>query len=309
VKTVCGVYENVNIASGTYVAIGNFDGIHKGHTALIKALTKKAKNFGIPSVLYTFENHPVNVLNGSEPLKTLTTNVQKEKIVSALGVDMLFFDDFERVKDLTPEEFVKKILVDRFGAKMVFVGENNRFGKRAAGDAALLVELGKKYGFLVHVEKSVQVAGAVCSSSFIRQALNEGDIPLANAILGRRFSLQGTVIEGKKLGRTYGFPTINIALPPLICTPKHGVYATNALVGENVYPAITNVGTTSFDEVKIERIETHILNFDDDLYGKNIEIQFLYHLRDFIPFDNTDSLKQQLQLDKENRLKRMEEKS
>ncbi len=299
-KTVKGDKGELKLNSGTSVAIGNFDGVHKGHTKLLKKLSEISKAFGLISLVYTFSEHP-------QKSKAITDLSEKIEIIENLGVDILYLEDFEKVKDLYPEEFIKDILIDKLNAKHIVIGENNRFGKNAEGDAELLKKLSEKYGFSVTVVKHVYIDGVLCSSTEIRKCIENGNVKKANELLGRNYKISGDVISGKKLGRTYGFPTANLKFSYTKVTLKSGVYATNVCFGEKVYRAITNVGTTSFDETEIKRIETFIIDFEGDLYGKTINIEFIEKMRDFIPFENIKELEEQLIKDKENRLNITEE--
>ena len=287
----------------TAVTIGNFDGIHKGHQKLLHSLITLSKQEHLTPVVYTFLKHPLNSLKGDGTRKTITDRAQKKEVFCKLGIDTVIFEAFENVKDLAPEEFVKQVLVDKLHMKLAVVGENNRFGKNSAGDVALLRRLGEQYGFLVHVVKPLLMNGVVCSSSEVRNAVISGNVGLANQLLGRPFRLAGTVVNGKKLGRTYGFPTANILVPKGGLTPKYGVYATTAYAAGLPYPAITNVGTTSFDKVKVERVETHFIGFDGDLYGQTIKIDFLCWMRGFVSYRSVEELEKQLKSDREDRLK------
>ena len=203
---------------------------------------------------------------------------------------------------MSPENFVKNILVDKLRAKLVISGVNNRFGKNAEGDVTLLKELGEKYGFLVEVVEPFYVDDTLCSSTEIRKCIENGEIKKADKLLGRNYKIQGEVISGKKLGRTYGFPTANLKFSKTKVIPKNGVYATRVRVNEKIYKAITNVGTTSFDKEEIKRIETFIIDFNGVLYGTSLNIEFLEKMRDFIPFEDVSQLETQLIKDKENRL-------
>ena len=289
----------LHINSGTVVTIGNFDGVHLGHRVLLKVLTEHAKQHGLKSLVYTFLEHPLAVMK--KEVRIITNQDQKRRLIAENNVDMIHFADFASVKDLEPEQFVKEVLIDCFHMKMAVIGENNRFGKHSGGDASMLCVLGKKYHFPVHVVPSLTIDGVVCSSSEIRKKIWLGEMERATKLLGMPFSITGTVIDGKQLGRTYGFPTANIKPEPGYVVPKCGVYATNACVDGKKYPAITNVGETSFDKTKIFRIETHILEFCGDLYGHTITIEFLRYMRDISPFSSTLELQEQLKRDKEMR--------
>lgn len=300
-QTICADYKKVNSEAGTVVAIGNFDGVHKGHQKLLELLKDKAKEKGVPSVVYTFSEHPKNIIPGAGGQKLIYGNDMKENLIADTGVHTLFFEDFTKVKELSPEKFVAEILVGKFNIKAAVIGKNGRFGKKSSGTAELLKELGDNYGFEVLVVEPVETDGIVCSSTEVRGAISAGEFEKCEKLLGRAYSVQGTVIGDKRLGRTYGYPTANI-VPDMRCVDiKLGVYATNTKIGTKTYKSITNVGTTSFDEPEKLRIETHILDFSSDLYGKEITVEFLYYMREFKNFVNTDELRIQLDEDKKER--------
>ncbi|MBQ3181529.1 MAG: bifunctional riboflavin kinase/FAD synthetase [Clostridia bacterium] len=293
-------YKKVNIAGGTAVAIGNFDGVHKGHQKMLDTLKKVSYDLGVPSVVYTFSEHPLNVF--SKKSQTLIySNEKKAELIEKSGIHTLFFEDFSSVRGIEAEDFVKEILINKFNISAVVIGEDGRFGKSGKGDAALLKEVAKTYGFSVHVVESVKVGEVVCSSTKIRERISSGDVVGAAEMLTRSYSLSGVVIADKQLGRTYGYPTANIVLDDGYIAPKRGVYATNVYIDGRGKKAITNVGTTSFDKEEKERIESHILDFSGDLYGKKIEVEFLYYMRDFKNFVTVDELKNQLDEDKKTR--------
>jgi len=296
----------LNISCPTAVTIGNFDGVHLGHQKLLGELTAQAKKHNAKSLVYTFSEHPVQILKGNLP--ALSGREEKIRLMEKAGVDILYFADFLSVKDLPPTEFVDEVLLKELRMQVAVIGENNRFGKMSSGDASLLCQLGEERGFPVYVVAFHKVDGVVCSSSAIRESLINGKIEQAEKLLGRPYSVSGTVVDGKHLGRTYGFPTINMMPPESSLLPKTGVYATNATVKGKTYPAITNVGETSFDEKKIFRIETHILDFNEDVYGEDAEITFLRYMRDIQPFASTEKLEDRLKKDREIRYHMREEK-
>lgn len=300
-QTISKDYKKVNTAGGTAVAIGNFDGVHKGHVKLLGVLKEKANELGVPSVVYTFSEHPKNVMAGETVQKLIYGNADKEKLIKDTGVHTLFFEEFSAVRELEPEEFVKEILIDKLNVKAVVMGENGRFGKKSQGDARMLQKLGKEYGFEVLIVESFMVEKTICSSTEIRSAIEAGDFEKCEKLLGRAYNVSGVVVKDKGLGRTYGYPTANLV--PDINRPfiKKGVYSTNTTFDGKTYKSITNVGTTSFDDVDKLRIETHILGFDGDLYDKEITVEFLYYMRDFKSFISTDELKIQLDEDKKER--------
>ncbi len=300
-QTVHADYKKVNTAGGTAVAIGNFDGVHKGHKKLLDVLKSVACERGVPSVVYTFSNHPKNVMLGEGSQKLIYPNEIKECLFAKMGIHTLFFEDFAAVRDLEAEEFVKEILIDKLNIKAAVIGANGRFGKKSAGNALMLKELGERHGFEVFVVEPIVVGDVVCSSTEVRASIEAGDFAKCESLLGRPYSVSGVVVEDKHLGRTYGYPTANLIPESARPDIKRGVYATVTKIGDKAYKSITNVGTTSFDEVEKSRIETHILDFNGDLYAKAITVEFLYYMRDFKSFVSTDELKSQLDEDKKER--------
>lgn len=300
-QTVHADYKKVNTAGGTAVAIGNFDGLHKGHQKLLTILKEKAKELGTPSLVYTFYDHPRNVMLGEGAQKLIYPNEIKECLFAEMGIHTLFFEDFTAVRDLEPEEFVKDILIDKLNIKAAVIGANGRFGKKSAGDAQMLKKLGERYGFEVLVVEPIVVGDMVSSSTQVRSAIEAGDFKKCEKLLGRPYSVSGVVVEDKHLGRTYGYPTANLIPDDARPDIKRGVYATITKIGDKAYKSITNVGTTSFDEIEKSRIETHILDFNGDLYAKAITVEFLYYMRDFKSFVSTNELKSQLDEDKKER--------
>ena len=258
---------------------------------------------GLHSMVYTFDVHPVNAIKGANTLKLIADNEYKEELLSACNLDTLFFEKFEDVKDLSPEEFVRDILVEKLNMKVAVVGLHNHYGKNSEGDVKLLRELGQKYGFLVHMIKPLYFDDVLCSSTKIRECIENGDVEMAAELLGRPFKITKPVVVGKKLGRELGYPTANMIPEPGQLIPKDGVYATNAYVDGAAYKAITNVGNdpTVGDDGKLQ-VETHIIGFDGDVYNETLEIEFLYKIRDEQKFDNLEALKAQLAEDEKVRL-------
>ena len=301
-QTLFGDYKKVNSAGGTAVAIGNFDGLHKGHQKILKTLKEVSLRLGIPSVVYTFSEHPINVMRGG--LKVICTNEKKQKLIEKEKIHTLFFDEFEKVRELTPEEFVEEILIGKFNIKAVVIGKTGKFGKNSEGNAEILQKLGKKHGFSVIVADAVKVFGTICSSTEIRKKLASGEVDKACELLGYSYSIDGIVKGDKHLGRTYGYPTANIFPDESLLLPKCGVYATDVIFHGESHKAITNVGSTSFDTDGKIKIESHILDYSGNLYDKQIKVEFLYRMRDFKNFVNTEELK--LQLDEDKKMRKLE---
>lgn len=281
----------------TAVALGNFDGIHLGHQKLINYMVNRSKEIGVKPSLLLFKNHTKKTISRNSP-KIITINEQKFKIAEDLGVEIIYLLDFdENIMKLSGEKFVEDIILDKINAKLVTIGFDYRFGFKASGDANYLIELGKKYDFEVKVVEPVYVDDKIVSSSRIRELISEGKVEEARKNLGRPYSFIGKVIPGSKRGTELGFPTANIQLLDNFVIPKTGVYLTNTIINNVKYVSATNIGyNPTFDENKL-KIETHILDFTDNIYGKNIEIEFIKFIRDDIKFNNPKDLIRQMKQD------------
>lgn len=280
------------------VALGNFDGIHLGHRALIDEAVRTAKQKGIRSAVFTFSEHPRNVMAGRIVIKNIIYDDEKIELLEKAGVDYLFSLPFdEKMRTQTPESFVRDLLVGRFRADTAICGFNFTYGHRAVGTAETLKAAGQHYGFDVVVIPSVEVEGDVVSSTLIRSCISEGDIRRASELLGRSYSIRGTVIHGQKLGRTIGFPTCNITVDESMVTPANGVYITNCRLDGVRYCSVTNVGNKPTVGRFEKNIETNILNFSGDAYGKIIEVEFIKQIRVEKKFSGLEELKEQIRDD------------
>lgn len=281
----------------TAIALGNFDGIHMGHQGLIKAMILKSKELGLKPSVLLFQNHTKMTLEGKGP-QLLTTLEQKYSVLEDLGVEIIYTMEFnEQIMKLTPEEFVRDILVNKINIKAVIIGTDYRFGHKASGDANLLKELGNKYAFQVTILDPVYIDGNKVSSTLIRELLSKGDLEAVKLLLGREYTLTGKVVGGKKIGKTMGYPTANIELVYNSVIPKNGVYSTKTIVDGKTYLSATSVGfNPTFKEDSL-KIETHILDFNGDLYGKVIRLVFVKYLRDELKFENIEELKKQIDKD------------
>ncbi|MFC7550214.1 bifunctional riboflavin kinase/FAD synthetase [Plantactinospora sp. GCM10030261] len=288
------------------VTIGVFDGVHRGHQATIGHAVKRAKDLGVQSVVVTFDPHPSEVVRpGSHPAM-LTEPARKAELIEALGVDVLcvvpFTPDFSR---LPAEEFVHDILVEHLHAAVVVVGENFRFGHRAAGDVALLERLGRTFGFGVEGGPLVAADGTVFSSTYIRSCVDAGDVTAAAAALGRAHRLAGVVIRGDQRGRQLGFPTANLLCHRYAAIPADGVYA-GWLVrdaaragadGRTMLPAAVSVGTNPTFSGPDRRVEAYVLDFEGDLYGERLALDFVAHLREQRRYPSVEPLIEQMNED------------
>lgn len=283
------------------VALGNFDGVHKGHAALIEKTVDTAHKNGLLACVYTFEKHPSNFKNGFSGL--ITDNEEKEEILRGMGVDILYFDDFEKVKNFSCSEFCEKILAGTLHAELAVCGKNYRFGKNRSGDSETLTLEAGKLGVQALVIDYVTECGKTVNSTEIRQAIVCGNVEKAADMLGRPFSISYPVIHGRQLGRQLGFPTINQQFPENKIKPENGVYACLCTVGNSKYPGVANVGTkpTVTDGEKNPPVlcETHIIGYNGDLYDKNVKVDFYRRLREEKKFSNlaelTDAVRQNIE--------------
>ncbi len=280
------------------VALGNFDGIHRGHAKLIETAVREARRKGIRSAVFTFSEHPRNVMAGKTVVKNIIYEDEKISLLEKAGVDYLFSLPFdEKMRTETPEAFVRELLIDRFHVSTAICGFNFTYGHMASGTAETLLEAGRQNGFDVVVIPSVLVNGEVVSSTLIRQCIARGEIRRASDLLGRSYTLRGTVIQGQKLGRTIGFPTCNITVDECMVTPANGVYITNCYIDGVRHYSITNVGNKPTVGTFEKNIETNILNFDEDVYGKLIIVEFIEQIRVEKKFSGLDELKKQIHED------------
>lgn len=276
------------------VALGSFDGLHKGHTAVINSSLSFAARGLIPCVLL-FDKHPQQVLTGKAPAEILSPSL-KEKELEKMGV-CHFTVAFEEVRNLTAREFVEEILIKKLDAKAICCGYDYRFGHDGAGDAELLKELCAEFHLELKVTAAVNYKGEPVSSTRIRAAVEAGDIETANEMLGRAFSYDFKVIGGKRLGRRLGTPTINQHFPEGFVVPKYGVYISKAYVDGFWHAAVTDIGFRPTFESNTLRSETCILGFSGDLYGKNVEVGLLKYLRPEQKFSSLNELSNQIKLD------------
>ncbi|MFC3505108.1 bifunctional riboflavin kinase/FAD synthetase [Micromonospora krabiensis] len=284
------------------VTIGVFDGVHKGHQATIGHTVARARELGVQSVVVTFDPHPAEVVRpGSHPA-VLTEPARKAELIEALGADVLcvvpFTPEFSR---LSAEAFVHDVLVEHLHAAQVVVGDNFRFGHRAAGDVALLERLGRTFGFGVEAAPLVAAAGTVFSSTYIRSCVDAGDVGAAEAALGRPHRVEGVVVRGDQRGRELGFPTANLLLHRYAAIPADGVYAARLVRRGQREPlmAAVSVGTNPTFSGRERRVEAYALDFDGDLYGERLALDFVAHLRGQVRYDSIEPLIAQMHQDVE----------
>lgn len=287
------------IEKSSAIALGFFDGVHIAHQKVINSAVQYAKLNNMTPVVLTFDASAQELLSAGD-VRYITTNRDKERIISSLGADAEFLPLTYELLSMEPEAFIEKILVDKYNIKHAVCGYNYRFGKDGRGDTELLIKEGERLGFSVEVSPCEMYGGESVSSSRIRKLLAEGNIYLSNKLLGRCFSITGTVSEGKKLGRKLGFPTANVFFDKKMTPLKNGVYKTVVTKGEKNYKAITNIGINPTFDGEAMHSETYIPEFNGDLYGKEIEISFVDFIRTEKKFDGIEELTKQIKEDLKN---------
>ena len=290
--------EDIKNIEETVVALGNFDGVHKGHQQIIERTVRTAKAMDLKSAVFTFSNHPSTILGHGDPVKNILYAEEKTRIIEEMGINYLINIPFTKeILFMPPEKFVEKILVDCLHIKEAYCGFNYSFGYRASGTPEVLMHEGLKHGFGLHVQEPYKIDGVVVSSTYIREFITDGRMEEATKFMGRMYAIGGEVIVGNKLGRTIGFPTMNLVIDETMITPPNGVYITYCTVDGVRYPAVTNVGNKPTIGEYAKNIETHIFNFDEDTYGKHINVEFVKWTRPEQKFAGIEELKNQIQSD------------
>jgi riboflavin kinase/FMN adenylyltransferase len=276
--------------------IGNFDGIHLGHQAILASVTHTARSRGLPSLCITFDPHPLAVVAPSRRPKLLMTRRQKIDAVEACGVDGLLILPFDREMAALDGPAFFDLLGARIRFASVHVGRGFRFGHLRAADLRALEAIGAATGFSVTGVAPVEVAGETVSSSAVRQAVEDGDVARARAMLGRPFEMTGTVVRGEGRGRKLRFPTANLAVENEM-VPRRGVYVTESIALASRFPSVTNVGVRPTFQGTTVTVETHLLDVDEDLYGVRLDVRFLARLRDEMKFEDAAQLADQIARD------------
>ncbi len=278
------------------VAIGFFDGVHIGHQELIKKAVSLSHELSVSCVVYTFSYHPIKTLCPEKDVYYITNNERKCEIFERLGVDAVVFDDFLRVKDMSPSLFVEEVLVKLLGSKAVVCGYNFKFGKGNSGDIDTLSSLLSTFGKRLFVIPPVCAGDTAVSSARIRALINCGEVDVVQKLLGEPFTVKGNVVHGHRLGHSLGFPTANVELLKDSVVLKRGVYYTKTFVDRKEYLSVTNIGIRpTVDDGQTENVcETHIIGLDKDIYGKMIEIHFCKFARDEIKFKSFEFLSETL---------------
>ncbi|MCE9501483.1 MAG: bifunctional riboflavin kinase/FAD synthetase [Leptospira sp.] len=286
---------------GSVVTLGNFDGIHVGHAALVKRILAISKEKVIPSVVITYYPNPAIILQKNRKLKSIISQDLKREIFAESGIDYLvilpFTEEFSR---MSAEDFLRDILIESIRASSIVIGFNHRFGKDRRGDFEFLKTHTGEMKFSVEKLDPVFFGDEKISSSLVRESVLQGNMEKATGLLGRNFSLSGSVITGHKRGNTIGFPTANLSIPEELITPLPGVYQTVVTWKGKSFSSMSNIGSNPTFGNEAMSIETYILDFEENLYGEIIKVEFLRRLRDEIKFSSVDDLISQLKQDEKD---------
>lgn len=298
--------SEINFLKETVITLGTFDGIHLGHQQIIKKVVECSEKENLRNIVITFHPHPRKVINPELNIKLLTTTDEQIKILEQLGVENLFVINFTKeFSQLSPEEFVKEYLINKIGVRKIVIGYDHHFGKGRGGNVDFLISLSNKYDFEVFQIQPFLIDNEPVSSTKIRTAIEAGDIHKANKMLGRPYSFSGIVIEGDKRGRELGYPTANIQLndeDKLL--PQIGIYAVIVILNGVEYKGLLSIGRRpTFYSNGIVIPEVYIYDFTDDIYGQEIKINVIEKLRGEEKFSSAEELIKQMNLDRENGLK------
>lgn len=284
------------------LSIGNFDGVHIGHQAVLRHVVERSREIGVPAAAMTFDPHPVKVLRPKEAPALLSTLAQRLQIVENTGIEVALVVPFTpQLARMQASEFVREVLVKHLQIREVYIGRNFRFGADRQGDVELLVDMGKEFGFVAAAAPIISLDGGVVSSTRVRGAVTQGEVTEAWDLLGRPVHVDGSVFQGKRLGRELGYPTLNIEVQNEL-VPKIGVYVTAVYIPSfgRAFPSVTNIGVrpTVYENSTVT-IESHLLDFTADLYEEEVRLYFLQRIRDELEFTSPTQLMTQISKDVE----------
>jgi len=285
---------------GAVISIGSFDGVHIGHQAVLTHVVERARAMDVAAVAMTFDPHPVKLLRPADAPRLLTTLEQRLALIAQTGIETALVVPFtHRLARMSAADFVRDVLVDRLAVREVYIGDNFRFGADRGGDVGLLTSMGAELGFEAAAAPIVEAEGGVVSSTRVRQAVADGRVEEAVALLGRSVYIDGLVLEGKRLGRTLGFPTLNIEVENEL-HPSNGVYVTAVHIPSftRTFPAVTNIGVRpTVYQNSLTTIESHLLDFTADVYQEQVRLFFLERVREERRFESTLDLMAQIRRD------------
>lgn len=281
------------------LAIGNFDGVHRGHQAVFEQVKARARRDTVDAAALTFDPHPVRLFKPDTPAFILTPIEERAELIADCGLTGTVALDFASIAPLSPEDFVARVLHEGIGASVVMVGEDFRFGKGRAGDIETLRQLGSKHGIAVEPIEQVELDNEVISSTRIRDALRNADLPTATRLLGRHWGLHGEVVHGDARGRDLGYPTANVQTPPRLLPPD-GIYATILKTEDVEWKSATYVGTRPTFDGEGRNVEAFVLDAPEeglDLYGEHVRVEFVAHVRKDAKFESAEALVEQMDRD------------
>lgn len=283
---------------GCVLTIGNFDGVHRAHQALIARTREHGERLGLPVTVFTFNPTPREVFDPSNAPRRISTLRDKLHALEAAGVDRLVIARFgSHLAQVSPEDFVAEVLVKRLGVRVVVVGDDARFGRRRAGNIELMKQLGERNGYEAESLSRIEIGGERCSSSSVREALAAPDLARAERLLGRPYTIRGRVRRGLQLGRKLDMPTANITLPRHRLALRLGIYAVTATCEGRRYDGVASFGVRPTLGLTQCLLETHVFGTPGDLYGRVLDVEFRAFLRPELKFDSLDALKQQMHAD------------
>jgi riboflavin kinase/FMN adenylyltransferase len=293
-----------NTVKKTILTLGTFDGVHFGHKKILEKVTQNTENEKYESLVLTFFPHPRMVLQDDSDIKMLNTIDEKIALLDQIGIQNLVIHPFdEKFSRLTAEEFVKNVLVDQFHIHKIIIGHDHRFGRNRTANIDDLKAFGKQYDFEVEEISAQEIKEVSVSSTKIRNALNEGNVALANEYLGYDYPLTGIITQGKQLGRTIGFPTANLKIAENFkLIPKNGVYIVKSIIDSKIVFGMMNIGFNPTVDGKYQTIEVNYFDFDADLYDQKITVSILDRIRDEEKFESVGHLKAQIEKDKNTAL-------
>ena len=291
------------VKNGSVITFGNFDGLHLGHRNLLQDVTLSATAMNVPAVVFTFKPHPRTVLNPELPFHRMFDHTDQFEILNQLGVNILFEEKFTKIlAEIGAREFFIKYVVELFRAKHVVVGYDFSFGRKREGNLEFLQKICTEYGIQLTIKKPYSIEGQIVSSSTIRRFLQHGEVHRAQIFLGRKYYLRGIIQKAFQRGRQIGVPTANIH-PDICFLPRQGVYFTLSHLQGQTYKSITNIGfnptfqSRNPDDIGQLKVETHVFDFNQDVYGEKLTVELVHFCRDEIKFSSIDHLKEQINKD------------